>query len=293
MLTFNFENAFLHYNRTGGPPGFGWKLMLSYIGVSIVFIILFSALFGGLFFSLMGASTDPEQTEALITENLGAILGIYALMLPLGFFFYAIFDACGLRRYMRVDGFKLRVGGDELRLIVVYIIWLLFFVGAYVLVLVGAAALAVIDTTLGVIAGIVLGFIWLYLTIRFSAAGALTVRDQRIRFLASWRVTQGKFWVLLGSYLLWFVVLMVAYFILVFLAMIIFAGVFAAGANGFSDPEALAAASPVVLVIGGVAYLALLGAAAYFYYIWAGPAALAARTDPDYAGYMDPSAEFA
>jgi len=47
-----------------------------------------------------------------------------------------------------------------------------------------------------------------------------------------------------------------------------------------------------MIVLLAVLYLGLLALVAYFYNIWAGPAALAARTDPDYAGYADPAAAF-
>lgn len=288
MLEFNFGNAFMHFARTGAPRGFTWKYLLSYIAVVIVYFVLIGALFGGLFFSLMTASVDPGATEELLLENAGAVVGMYGLMTIFGLLFYAIFEASYQRRYMHADTFKLRLAGDEFRLLVIYLLWFLFTIVMYLvsalLVVVGVQVNGVLAFLLGLV--VVCG--WIFLAVRLSAASALTVRDRKIRFASSWRVTRGRFWSLFGAHLAMFASAIMAY--------IVFAGIlgivmFATLANSGSDPDALAS-DPAFLVVMGIMYIFFIPAGAWFYYFWAGPAALAARTDPDSGGMLDPAEAF-
>ena len=55
---------------------------------------------------------------------------------------------------------------------------------------------------------------------------------------------------------------------------------------------AFSAMGPGMIALTSVLYLGAVALVAYFYFIWAGPAALAARTDPEYAGYTDPAETF-
>lgn len=292
MLQFSFGNAFMHFRRTGAPAGFAWKYILSYCGATILLFGFVGVLFGSVFAAFVSTSLagDQDGAEAVILDNLGALGLIYGLLIPLSLLFYAIFEACYQRRYVRADGFKLRIGGDELRLMVVYLIWIAFVLVMYLLaiaIIVGAAQMG----ELGIFVGSIISTAaWLYFAVRLSAAASLTIRDQKIRFLASWRVTKGRFWVMFGAYLTWLAAFFLAYFVITLLSVSVLAGLI--GANGFQGGGGVEALGAAAIIIGIVFYIALLSLVAYLYYIWAGPAALAARTDPDYAGYDDLSSVF-
>ena len=304
MRDFNFGNAFFHFTRTDAPRGFTWKYILSFGAALLGFLILYGLVFGGLFFSLFGAEGDPAAIERTIEDNAGWLIGGYLIILPLMWLFMAVFEASFQRRYMRADTFKLRLGGDELRLFVVYLIWFAFYIVFYIAVVALAAGtgsgLSGVDVGAAGIGAVLMGFValaaWTYFAVRLAPAAALTIRDRAIRFPSAWRVTRGRFWPLLGCYLVYIVALFVAYILVGVIVGLTFAGVLGAF-GGLADPndaDALAEvfSSPLVLIVGGVFYFGLLAAYAWFIYVWAGPAALAARTDPDHAGMNNPAEAF-
>lgn len=295
-MDFNYENASLHFLRTGGPRGFVWKYALAYTLLSIVFLGLIMVLLGGSYISSFGSLVygDPSAMEQ--SADVGSILLMYVVVLPISLLFYAVFETCFLRRYMRGDGFKLRLGRDELNVFVVLLIWLAIIVGLVVVFAI-IAAIAGMSSMSGMsedspvmnpVGIIVIFFAYMalfgilgFLGIRFGPAAALTVRDGRIRFLDAWQVTKGRWWVLFGAYSAWWFMAFIAY---VFFILVLV---------GFTLPFSLAAqtgepVSSVGAVIAMVLfYLLLLPAGACFYYIWAGPAALAAKTDIRYTGNTD------
>lgn len=115
--------------------------------------------------------------------------------------------------------------------------------------------------------------------VKFSPAAAMTIRDRKIRFASAWGATKGKFWPLLGAYALWALLGFVGY-------MFAMSALVAGGAGAFAamDPEStnpfgvIAGLGPLVVIL----YFLIIAAGICFYYIWAGPAALAAKTDPRY-----------
>ncbi|MEO0882363.1 MAG: hypothetical protein AAFY34_06485 [Pseudomonadota bacterium] len=285
MMDFNFSNAFMHFARANAPQGFFWKYCLSYIGVSLLI---------GLGSSFI--TPDPTDLSPVLFVTLA---GFYLI----SFIILAIFEASWQRRYMRGGGFKLALGRDEVNIFLLYLLWILFIVVMYFLMFamtfaagaiagVGGSALAGVITVLAVIGACCL---WIFWAVRLSAASALTIRDQRVRFFASWRVTKGRFWTLFGAQLVMSIAL-IALLILIFGMM---------GALSFidltdtSDPAAfslLGILSNADGVIGIVLIsLGLIGsyiATSWWLVVWGGPAALAARTDPERAHMDDPASAF-
>lgn len=104
-------------------------------------------------------------------------------------------------------GGRIRIGGDELRL---FVLSLVAFVPLLIIIL--AAGVAGVITSIGRLAGAwedgvmftVLGLgvvLALTLTSRLSLAGPMTVRDGRMRFMASWRLTRQRPWKTFGVFL--------------------------------------------------------------------------------------------
>ncbi|MEL7481267.1 MAG: hypothetical protein AAGJ29_06880, partial [Pseudomonadota bacterium] len=271
--------------RTDAPGGFVWKYILSYIGILILLLVAFGLLLGGLLAPLLTASGSDLTGDEL------ALLGVvYLIFIPVSLVMGAVFEASYLRRYLRADTFKLRFGGDELRLIVVYILWFLMVIAFYVLLfgsvlLIGGGGSADF-ATIGAVAAIfvlLISVAWLYLAIRLAPAAALTIRDRKIRFASAWRLTRGRFWTLFGAYLALIGCAFLAYILVSIIIGIVMIG--AVGASGgLEDPAAIEAAfaTPVLLIPFGLLYMAVIAAYVWFGYVWAGPAALAARIDPDH-----------
>lgn len=294
-MQFNFENAFAHFARTGAPRGFVWKFALSYVAFSILFGAIAFVVMGGWYASLFQAygSQDPDQILAASQMSGGLIAFVYLVLVPLSLFFYAVFEASYLRRYMRQDRFFLKIGKDEWNVFVVLLIWVAYFIIAMIVLSIlsiivmipfmaaaeGQSEAEMFATTfmIGLIVPLILLIPMGLLAIRFSPAAAMTIRDRRIRFLSAWSATKGKFWTLLGAYAAWFALGFVAYMIVSFIMVLMMMPMFASMASLETGGELNLSAFGFSTVLGLVFYVLLLAAGACFYYVWAGPAALAAK----------------
>lgn len=296
-LPFTFSNALLHLFKTEGPKGFVWKFALAYGLVSTLIYALMMWSFAPLFSVMLSPDIidNPEAADAAFLGNIGSIVSGYAIATIGGLLLWVLFEAASQRRYMRGEGLSLRLGADEGRLFVVGLIFFGVFLASYlgfalIVGLVFAVAATAGDSGVGVgillmiilIIGYFIGFI--FLMVRLSPAASLTIRDRRIRFQSAWRVSRGKGWVIFGSwvllYIIMYAILLVAYLILIVIAIAAMAPAFSNG----EDPSAAFGAmlSPVALVglfVVGFLFASLIGV---FLHAFGGPAALAAKTDPEW-----------
>ncbi|MEL7130260.1 MAG: hypothetical protein AAGK23_12005 [Pseudomonadota bacterium] len=303
MLEFSLGNAFMHFARADAPPGFLWKQALSYALFSMITLGLSIFLMGGLYLEMLTLGEDPDENLDFWAENWAPIFGVYGLLMPLGFATWAIFEASFQRRYMRGDGFKLRFGGDELRLIVVGLFWLMFFFLAIFGPSLIIGVLGAISTELGtdggglqviaVLIGAITFLVPIYFAVRFSAASALTIRDRKIQITSSWRVTRGRFWGLFGSYIAIIAAALGAYIVFsIVIGIAALSGMALLDADLASRDASEAFADPLLIGTLGFIYFVGFMASAIFGVIWGGPAALAARTDPEHGGRVDPAEAF-
>ncbi|MEO0982924.1 MAG: hypothetical protein AAFX03_09765 [Pseudomonadota bacterium] len=273
--SFSFDNALMHGARTDGAPGFVWRFVLSYAAglVGLFFIV-------GLIGSAMPAfDGDPANLSA---ASVLLILVLGALYLG----FWAVFEASLQRRYVLDERFSLRFGRDERNLVLVGLIWfglaaLGYLASAFVVFafFFGASSVASSPLSLGLTGTLLFlgaSAVWIFLAVRLAPASAMTVRDGRVRFFQAWGATAGRFWPLFGAYL----VLSIGWMIALMLISAFFGASIYVLVGG--DPGAATAGPAIGTLL--LAYAFFFGLSVLFYYVWAGPAALAAKTDPRYGG---------
>lgn len=191
-----------------------WSLF--YVAIMVAAL----ALVGGSLIGLMSAAEELERSAPTSPDAFMPILGSYmailAVILPVSLIASAMIYAAVSRAVLRpaesAFGF-LRLGMDEVRVLVVSIVLFILFMVLSVVVfgIVGAVAgmtvaadmpalwLAVV---LLVCAGVAF-FIWL--SVRLSLAIPITMAERRIAIFDSFALTKGRFWPLLGMALLAFV----------------------------------------------------------------------------------------
>ena len=296
QLEFTFGNAVGHFQKTGGPKGFLWKFALAYALCGIVVqglsMYLMAPIYAAAFNPLV--MEDPDLMDQVMVENMGRVALGYLVAFVAGILLWIMFEAASQRRYMRAEGFSLKLGGDEGRLLMVGLFWIgliiLLYLGMFVLMMIpmiiGAALGGDGVLAAGAVAVIVMlaYFVFaIWVCIRFSPAAALTVRDRKIRFGSAWRVTKGKVWTLIGSWLvlglIMMAVIMALYIVFAVTAVISLMPVLQSGSD---DPAAVMAAftTPGFLIPAIIFGLVYMGLAGGMMHVFGGPAALAAKTDP-------------
>lgn len=186
----------------------------------LVVMVAALAMVGGSVIGLMGAAETLEQSGATSFEDvmpvLSGYMAIFAVILPVSLIASAMIYAAVARAVLRPSesafGY-LRLGMDEVRVLVVSIVLtILFIVLSFVVfgivgMVAGMSAAADMPAlwlvvVLLVCAAIAL-FVWL--AVRLSLAIPITMAERRIAIFDSFAVTKGRFWPLLGMALLAFV----------------------------------------------------------------------------------------
>lgn len=182
-----------------------------------------------------GATPDPNEMFASLGALVPAYLGLLALTLVIYAVLYAAIFRIVLRPSDGGTGF-LRLGGDELRQGLALLIGVLILTAAYIgfaLVagLIGGL-LGAISPVLGGIAAAVLiigGLCFLiWIAVKLSLFPAATFVRRKLDLGGAWAATRGRFWPLLGAYVLAVVFLLLVYL----LAIIVFAGIAAVLTGG-------------------------------------------------------------
>lgn len=303
METFSFGNAITHFTRVPRPIDFFWKFALAYILVYGVVIAIGAMLLAPAYIRLFQLTAenpetmDPEDAWAMMAP----IFGGYALMTPLFLLAWSILEASIQRQYMRHQGFSLRLGGDELRIFVVGLLFGLLLFGLYIVFslvvfipmgLFAVAAASGGNNSGGVVAMLFIVPLFLAMMcfvilvmVRLSPATALTVRDRQIRFPSAWRVSKGHFWQIFGALLVIGIASGIASQVVQSVLMLGMMGPF------ISNVEAIEAgdfsgilASPSLWISVGLMFIFSIVISAATHFVGAGVPALAARTDPAWMG---------
>lgn len=293
--TLDLKGAATHFLRTEGPRGFLLRFALMYAVFALVLQAISLWTQAPLYEIYVRAFTENDGDISPYMDEMNAVsmqTNLASLvMLPISLALWVLFEAASQRRYIRAEGFRLALGADEGRLAVVGLIWFALLIVGYLGLLFAALIPGLI---VGLVAGAPLGFvvggivflagfvIALYLFARLSAASALTMRDNQIRFFESWQLTKGHGWQIAGSYFLLFAAFLILS--LIFYGLVIFVG-FALLAPAIDSSAGSETANAVLPVIGAPSFWApisllmflVLMMQSVFSHALGGPAALVVR----------------
>jgi hypothetical protein len=135
----------------------------------------------------------------------------------------------------------------------------------------------------GLISGGLLFFVYVFLATRLAPCFGLTVKDKAVRFFDAWNVSRGRFWPLLGAYVILAMIAGLVSQIISTLAQLVLMPLFLAMPEGgdLEAGELLALLmSPAFIAPMALVYLLLLFVQGLTQHVIAAPAALAARHDP-------------
>ncbi len=306
---FTFDGALMFAFRAAHARSFIWKYAVAFAGVSTVLSALGVWLMKDTLIRFIEAI---EQLDASGIDDPGVVFGtifnVMSGLIPLailsgivGMIVWVMFMTATQRRYIRDQDFSLRFGGDEIRMIGAGLVW--FLVPSIIfllpmLVMIPAFG-QITDFYRGNIteeqfaismlsrAGIVSVFFlltfpfYVFFATRFAPVFAMTLKEGKIAFGEAWVASRGRFWPILGAYLILAIVggmaVGFASTLLEMLVMPIFVGTMV-DVDDLSDLETLF--SPA-LIAGLLVYTFIR----YFLsgllmHIVQGPAAFAARHDP-------------
>lgn len=195
---------------------------------------LMAAMIASGFGRFMGASTQGTMTpEALTGFLIGEAIAISGAILIAAIMGAGVYRA--ILRPAEAPLTRLRLGGDELRLVLLSVIMGVVFT---VLTIALAIPVAILGVAIGVGAGmgqggaepnagamvgivlvVLLGYLLIiaglvFFAVRLSLAGVMTFAERRLRVFESWRLTKGRFWRLLGCYGLAVVLMLPIYMVM-------------------------------------------------------------------------------
>lgn len=265
------EAAFAGYRLIGKNP----MLVVMWSLVSFVFLLaivgMFAALAGGPIMSLVrleqGATPSTEQVASLFLTMLPAIL----LALPLLLIFNGVMVAGVNRAILRpTEGgfFFLKLGGDELRLAVVLLVQGLAAFGVNFvasmfqgIVTVGSIAATGGDfenassSPIGLLLQLVTWCVLIFLNIKFCLALPQSFDKRSIDIFGTWSLTNGRFWPILGAYLLCG--------LLAVILILVVVGILIGGAVAFGVSLGLGAAAQTPPDMTAIIPFALVGGVIY------------------------------
>lgn len=276
------EAAFEGFRLTREKPLIVVWWTVIYLAVNLVVMALATSLLGSSMTDILAMSANPMAADPAAFEAIGPKLLLFeAAALPMLLVMSAVLAAAAYRAVFQPGESSrfgyLKLGADELRLALLYVMLTFIIIGAMMLVSIVVGVLLSIITAVagggagGAVAGglamaaavtAMLGAL-AYFGVRLSLAGPATFVEKKLILRPAWAMTRGHFWPLLGAYFLSWVLAIVV----TLLGKAVFTGVGAAlggsmgayAAAGMPDFSSMASVfGPAHL--GFLATTALLGA---------------------------------
>jgi hypothetical protein len=240
-----------------------WAALQFAVSMGVTLFITFTAgpAFTRALEAMLQLGADPAQKMAVMEQVAPTSIAVMLLSLVL----LAVLSAAINRAVLRPEHWRfgyLRLASDELRQLGLFAMLLGMAFCAYVVLAVAVVAvfelLSVVlgDAAIGLGAVLLVGLTvggLVFAGVRLSLASPRTFDTGRIDLVGAWRMTRGRFWPLLGTYLLALglslVVQALTLAIAIFAVAIVGGGFGALGAQAQADFSSLAAAlAPVALV---------------------------------------------
>ena len=191
-----------------------------------------------------GLSAAGPPNPAGVPGLMAAFLPIWFLGMAFVLGLYAVVYAAMARAVLQPDQERfayLRLGGDELRQMLMQLLFCALAIGAYIVVLMAVGIVFLLVSLVARAAGplaytsLAIGIVgaWIYLLVRLSLASPLTFDRGRVDVLGSWGLTRGRFWKLLGAYLLATTLAAVAC-LLLFIVVLAAAAILGGGFSGIT-----------------------------------------------------------
>lgn len=308
---FSFDRALTYPFKAPHFKSFPWLFGLAYAAIYVALFLVIGLLgwqaLAEWFLALHQLENDPDPMPA---DVFGVIFGGLGNLVPLiligsvaGWVVWAMFETASQRRYIFGAKFSLGFGGDEVRMMVVGLLWtlmsLVIFVVPIVLFVNAFGALEGMDpsgelddeTAARFLGTFIPGFISMFLfsllhifvATRLAPCFGLTVKEKEIRFFDAWRVSRGRFWPILGAYVIIVVVVSVlSQIISAITQMLMMPFLMSLPVDGDVSAEEMAAIflSPALIAPLALLYFGLLFVQGLSQHFAGAPAALAARHDP-------------
>lgn len=306
---FTFDGALMFGFRAAHAKSFPWKFALAFAVVSTVLTALFAWLTKDAIFGFMDTveqldsvgADDPAQVFSVFFSLFGGLLPWIVLGSLASLVVWAMFMAATQRRYIRDEAFSIRFGPDELRIMVVGVVWYLgvslmyLLPGLVMLPMFGIVSdfangdiseNEMVAFMLGRMSIVALMFlvmfpVYVFFATRFSPVFAMTVKERRIAFGDAWIVSRGRFWPILGAFLILAIVGGMAVGFAGSIAQMLVTPAFMGSVSRVEDSSELRSLFTPTLTIALLLYAFiryfLSGLLMHFVQ---GPAAFAARHDP-------------
>lgn len=176
-----------HWRVVAGWAGFNLLALIMMVVLTVVLLLALTVASGG------GLQGTPSATSGALGGAVGALGTLFAQAIVVGGLYRLIL------RPQEPAFLHLRLGRDELRLVGLWVIWIIALVVlAGVIDVVGQAA----GGRAGALAGVVGLVVVIYLTLRFCLVAPISYVEHRIDFATSWRLTRGRAVALLGMAIL-------------------------------------------------------------------------------------------
>lgn len=306
---FTFDGALMFPFRAAHVRSFPWIFALAFAGVGTVLIGLLFYLVRDTFFAMFDML---EQLSEAGTEDVELILGtMFRSLAPLipwailatlvSWIVWAMFETATQRRYIRDERFYLSFGGDEIRMMGVGFVWyaaqsVISIVPLLIVFPVFSSALGVesgditedefvrmILGRVGIVVLLMLIFlpVYVFFATRFSPVFGMTVKEGKIDFGGAWIASRGRFWPILGAYLIIAVVGgMVGGFVGSLAQLILMPAMMSSPVMMQDVPDVRALFSPAVVISMLVYMFVRFFVSGLLMHFAQGPAAFAARHDP-------------
>lgn len=250
--------AFRGFRLLASRPG----LIAAWSGFYVLAVVGIIALLFGIGVALALTAAGADGPRPFSDQMSGPVIALMAGMVAFFLVFSSVMVTAVFRAVLRPDESRfayVRFGMDELRQVgLTLVLWL------FAALMVIAPLFLISFLTAGQGAGGAIVWLaalpvllcgWLFLGVKLSLAPVMTFAERGFRIGDSWEVTRGRFWPLLGAWVL-VLVLSLGVTLVSFILTMIFRGMFLAQFSTFgTDPaSALTGMGPMV-VVGLIGYL--------------------------------------